>query len=183
MTERQAAFGGRGIVYFGNDWFAENRTSSHHIASRLARLAPLLYVSSPGLRKPQASGRDVRRLLRKLAASLKPPRRIAEGMWHCTVPQLPFRRLPGVDAINRLFGVWAVRRALRIAGIGRHRLVRGTASGFLAGRLGDYQIYYCIDDCAHPGVDAAQISHRDAEALPHADPSSSPADLVESGAR
>ena len=172
MTERQAAFGGRGIVYFGNDWFAENRTSSHHIASRLARLAPLLYVSSPGLRKPQASGRDVRRLLRKLAASLKPPRRIAEGMWHCTVPQLPFRRLPGVDAINRLFGVWAVRRALRIAGIGR-RIAWFVVPhpGFLAGRLGeDYRVYYCIDDyAAHPGVDAAQISHRDAELCRNAD--------------
>src|SRR5262245_45766583 len=25
-----------GIIYFGNDWLAENRTSSHHIAEQLA---------------------------------------------------------------------------------------------------------------------------------------------------
>ena len=32
------------IVYFGNDWFPENRTSSHHIAQRLSERYPLLYV-------------------------------------------------------------------------------------------------------------------------------------------
>ncbi|MBN8481980.1 MAG: glycosyltransferase [Xanthomonadales bacterium] len=172
MTEAPAPFGGRGIVYFGNDWFAENRTSSHHIAARLARRAPLLYVSSPGLRAPQASGRDLRRLLRKLAASLKPPERIADGLWHCTVPQLPFRRLPGVDALNRLFGGWAVRRALRKAGIARRiSWFVVPHPGFLAGRLGeDYCVYYCIDDyAAHPGVDAARIGHRDAELAARAD--------------
>ena len=37
-----------GVVYFGNDWFAENRTSSHHVATRLAAHMPVLYVDSPG---------------------------------------------------------------------------------------------------------------------------------------
>ena len=97
MTEPASPLGERGIVYFGNDWFAENRTSSHHIATRLARRAPLLYVSSPGLRAPQASGRDLGRMLRKLRASLRAPSEVAPGLWHCTVPQLPFRRIPGVD--------------------------------------------------------------------------------------
>ncbi len=172
MTEARAPFGGRGIVYFGNDWFAENRTSSHHIAARLARHVPLLYVSSPGMRAPQASGRDLRRLLRKLAASLRPPQRIADGLWHCTVPQLPFRGLPGVDTLNRLFGAWAVRRALRKAGIGpRIAWFVVPHPGFLAGRLGeDYCVYYCIDGyAAHPGVDAERIGHRDAELCRHAD--------------
>jgi hypothetical protein len=107
MSETAPPLGGRGIVYFGNDWFAENRTSSHHIASRLARVAPLLYVSSPGMRAPQASGRDLGRMLRKLRASLRPPVEVAPGLWHCTVPQLPFRRIPGVDLLNRAFGRWA----------------------------------------------------------------------------
>ncbi|MGB3460327.1 MAG: hypothetical protein WBA33_00005, partial [Rhodanobacter lindaniclasticus] len=57
---------GYGLIYFGNDWYAENRTSSHHVAERLADAAPLLYVDSPGMRAPQASGRDLRRAWRKL---------------------------------------------------------------------------------------------------------------------
>jgi hypothetical protein len=161
------ALAGCGIVYFGNDWYAENRTSSHHVATRLARRVPVLYVDSPGMRAPSASGRDLKRAVRKLLAAFRRPTRVADGLWHCTVPQLPFRRLPGVDAFNRLFGRWAVRRALRLAGI-RRRISWFVVPhpGVHAGKLGeDLVVYYCIDDyAAHPGVDADLIARRD-EAL------------------
>ncbi len=153
-----------GIVYFGNDWYAENRTSSHHVAVRLARRAPVLYVDSPGMRAPSASGRDLKRAVRKLFAAFRRPTRVSDGLWHCTVPQLPFRRLPGVDAFNRAFGRWAVRRALRLAGIGRRiSWFVLPHPGVHAGRLGEEMIvYYCIDDyAAHPGVDATLIAERD----------------------
>ncbi len=101
------------MVYFGNDWNAENRTSSHHIAIRLAQRMPVLYVDSPGMRAPTTSGRDLKRAWRKLTAALRPPVQVRDGLWHCTVPQLPFRRIPGVDAFNRVFSRWAVRRAIR----------------------------------------------------------------------
>jgi glycosyltransferase involved in cell wall biosynthesis len=172
MTDPASPLGSHGIVYFGNDWFAENRTSSHHIATRLAQIAPLLYVSSPGMRAPQASGRDLRRALRKLKASLQPPARIADNLWHCTVPQLPFRRVPGVERFNRWFGQWAVRRALRAAGIAK-RIAWFVVPhpGFLAGHLDeDLCVYYCIDDyAAHPGVDADTIDRRDNELSRRAD--------------
>ncbi|SEL09312.1 Glycosyltransferase involved in cell wall bisynthesis [Pseudoxanthomonas sp. GM95] len=153
-----------GIVYFGNDWGAENRTSSHHLAVRLAKVAPLLYVDSPGMRAPQASGRDLRRALRKLAAALRRPTQLEPNLWLCTVPQLPFRRLPGVDLINRAFGRWAVRRAMRALGTAHYiSWFVVPHPGFLARRLGEALcVYYCIDDyAAHPGVDAAVIGARD----------------------
>lgn len=156
-----------GVVYFGNDWNGENRTSSHHVAVRLARNLPVLYVDSPGMRAPAASGRDLRRALRKLRETLRAPRRIGERLWHCTVPQLPFRRIPGIDSLNRAFGRWAVRRALALAGIERRiSWFVVPHPGFLAGQLGEELcVYYCIDDyAAHPGVDAARIAERD-EAL------------------
>jgi glycosyltransferase involved in cell wall biosynthesis len=163
---------GLGIVYFGNDWHAENRTSSHHIATRLSKAVPLLYVDSPGMRAPNASGRDIKRAVRKLAASLRAPSRISEGLWHCTVPQLPFRRIPGVDLCNRLFGRWAVRRAMRHAGISRNiSWFVVPHPGFLAGRLREELcVYYCIDDyAAHPGVDVALIEQRDRDLSSRAD--------------
>ena len=52
MRDPSAVLEGRGVVYFGNDWNAENRTSSHHIAIRLAQRMPVLYVDSPGMRAP-----------------------------------------------------------------------------------------------------------------------------------
>ncbi len=168
----QSPLHGLGIVYFGNDWHAENRTSSHHVAARLAKAAPLLYVDSPGMRAPSASGRDFKRALRKLAAALRPPTRVAEGLWHCTVPQLPFRRIPGVEAFNRIFSQWAVRRAMRHAGVSQCiSWFVVPHPGFMAGRLGEALcVYYCIDDyAAHPGVDMALIEQRDRDLSIRAD--------------
>lgn len=153
-----------GVVYFGNDWFAENRTSSHHVAIRLAATMPVLYVDSPGMRAPQASGRDIRRAFRKIREALRTPRRVDANLWHCTVPQLPFRRIPGVSLFNRLFGQWALRRAIRVLGA-RQRISWFVTPhpGFLAKRLGEaFCVYYCIDDyAAHPGVDAEVIAASD----------------------
>lgn len=157
---------GYGVVYFGNDWYAENRTSSHHVAERLARTLPVLYVDSPGLRAPQASGRDLRRALRKVRATLRAPTLIKPNLWHCTVPQLPFRRMPGVEWLNRIFGRWAVRRAMRVLGDAKPiSWFVVPHPGFLAQRLGEQLcVYYCIDDyAAHPGVDTELIAARDDE--------------------
>jgi glycosyltransferase involved in cell wall biosynthesis len=153
-----------GVVYFGNDWQAENRTSSHHIAVRLALEMPVLYVDSPGMRAPQASGRDLRKAWRKLRGALRSPAQVRPNLWHCTVPQLPFRRIPGVELFNRLFSRWALQRHMRVLGGARPiSWFVVPHPGFLAGRLGEVLcVYYCIDDyAAHPGVDAAMIAARD----------------------
>ncbi|MBK8740384.1 MAG: glycosyltransferase [Betaproteobacteria bacterium] len=151
---------GSGIVYFGNEWFAENRTSSHHMARRLAGHSRLLYVDSPGMRAPVASGRDLRRIWTKLAQALKRPREVLPGLWHCTVPQLPWRTMPGIERLNRAYGAWAVRRAMRHVGIVRPILwfVLPHPSFMLDAVPHELAIYYCIDDyAAHPGVDAASM--------------------------
>ena len=153
-----------GVVYFGNDWLAENRTSSHHVAQRLAAHMPVLYVDSPGMRAPQASGRDLKRALRKLREAFRAPQRVDTQLWRCTVPQLPFRRVPGVPLFNRLFSQWALRRAMRVLGSRRRISWFVTPHpGFLARRLGEsFCVYYCIDDyAAHPGVDADVIAASD----------------------
>ena len=89
------------VVYFGNDWFAENRTSSHHIARRLGKIVPVLYIETPGSRSPQSSVRDVRKLWRKLARALAPPQKVGERFYVATIPQIPFRKLPLIDGLNR----------------------------------------------------------------------------------
>lgn len=149
------------VVYFGNDWRAGNRTSSHHMAERLARWADVLYVDSPGMRGVRMQGSDFGKILRKLREAMARPEPVREGLWRCTVPQLPFRRLPGVDALNQAFARWALRRAMRRFG---PRLVLSwfvvPHPGAMARRLGEALcVYYCIDDyAAHPGVDAATIA-------------------------
>lgn len=153
-----------GIAYFGNEWFAENRTSSHHIARRLSKDVTLLYVDSPGMRAPSSSARDISRIWRKLRETFRHPQYLGDKLWHCTVPQIPFRGVPGVERINRAFGLWAVKRALR------HIRVEKCISwfvvphpGFMAGKLGEtICVYYCIDNyAAYPGVDSKWVAESD----------------------
>ena len=161
-----------GIVYFGNDWFAENRTSSHHVAEQLARRTRVLYVDCPGLRAPKATGRDLRKLRRKLLMAAAKPRQVADQMWHITMPQVPFRRLPAIAGINRATGRFLVRRAMKQLGF--DRTVSWFAvphPGILARTLDEtLTVYYCIDDyAALPDVDAAAVTQMDAHLLRSAD--------------
>jgi glycosyltransferase involved in cell wall biosynthesis len=152
------------IVYFGNDWFAENRTSSHHIARLLGQRHPILYIENPGLRAPRASTRDIRKIWRKLARSTKPPQGIGEHMWLMTLPQIPFRRLPLVKRLNEICGRYLVRRALKRLGF-RNVILWFVVPhpGALAGHLGErFVVYYCIDDYAGlPDVDQQVIAGLD----------------------
>jgi glycosyltransferase involved in cell wall biosynthesis len=152
------------VIYFGNDWSAENRTSSHHIAERLAARMPLLYVDSPGLRAPTASRRDLRKLVRKIAKAFRLPQPIGPRMWHISTPQIPFRKLPLVNRLNRMLGHLLVKRAVRRLGF--HDLVSWFVvphPGPLAGSFEEELIvYYCIDDyAALPGVDSAEVTRMD----------------------
>jgi glycosyltransferase involved in cell wall biosynthesis len=172
------ALGQFGVIYFGNDWSAENRTSSHHIADGLAKRACVLYVDSPGLRAPKANGRDLRKLCRKLLAAARRPQRVGDRMWRMSVPQIPFRRLPFVRRMNVALGKLLVRRALRhLASMptgGFTQTVSWFAvphPGFLANAFGETAvIYYCIDDyAALPDVDARAVAEMDAHLTSRAD--------------
>jgi glycosyltransferase involved in cell wall biosynthesis len=161
-----------GIIYFGNDWFAENRTSSHHIAERLSEHARVLYVDSPGLRAPKANARDLRKLCRKLLSIARRPQWVGHQLWQMSVPQIPFRRLPFVRRANVGLGKLLVKRALKRLGFAR------TVSwfvvphpGFLANAFGEAAVvYYCIDDyAALPDVDARAVAEMDSHLTSRAD--------------
>ena len=160
------------IVYFGNDWFAENRTSSHHIARLLGEKHPLIYIETPGLRNPTASSRDLKKLFRKLAMALQPPRLLRNGMWHVTVPQIPFRKIPFAASLNRWIARHLVRRAIRA--VAHSEIISWFVVPHpheMAGTLGEsLVVYYCVDDYASfPGMDSNAISAMDYDLTVKAD--------------
>ncbi len=160
------ALDGFAIVYFGNDWSAENRTSSHHIAKLLGQHVPLLYIETPGMRAPSATKRDFIKLGRKLRNALQRPRSVGEHFWVMTMPQIPFRRWPLARKLNEAYGRYVVRKAVRQ--LGMDKLIAWFVvphPGALVGRLGEqYAVYYCIDDYSGlPDVDRREISRLDDE--------------------
>ena len=78
------------ILYFGNDWDAEARTSNHQMALRLSAHVDLVYVECPGLRRPSGSARDLRKLVDKLRKTLRGSC-IAGKTRVYTLFQLPFQ--------------------------------------------------------------------------------------------
>jgi glycosyltransferase involved in cell wall biosynthesis len=160
------------IIYFGNDWFAENRTSSHHVAERLAERTRVLYVDSPGLRPPKANARDLRKLCRKLLSVTRRPQQVGNRLWQMSVPQIPFRRLPFVRRLNVALGRLLVKRALTRLGFARTLSWFAVPHpGYLANAFDEAAVvYYCIDDyAALPDVDARAVAEIDAHLTRRAD--------------
>ncbi len=155
------------VVFFGNDWGAENRTSSHHIARWLGRRHRVLYVECPGLRAPSASGRDLKKAFRKVIRALRGPTAVPEGLSVMTLFQLPFHGSRSVRWLNCRLGRAALRLHLWRAGIRQPVLwFMVPHVGYLAGGLGAaLSVYYCIDDYASlPNVDREAVARMD-EAL------------------
>jgi len=160
------------IVYFGNDWSAENRTSSHHVARWLAARYRVLYVECPGLRAPKGTGRDVTKILAKIRLALSGPRPQQDGLQVLTLLQIPLHRFALVRLLNRqlirLFLRWHLRR-LGIRAPVTWFVVPHLAS--VVGRLGErLSVYYCIDDyAALPDVDPVAVRAMDDELTRRAD--------------
>jgi glycosyltransferase involved in cell wall biosynthesis len=160
------------FIYFGNDWFAENRTSSHHIAKRLGALYPMLYVEVPGLRAPKANKRDLLKLFRKLRMTFRRPQLVAPHFWRMTLPQIPLHRIAAIRFLNRAISGLLIRRAIRILGFNDAiAWFHAPHPGFLAKQLGEkLTVFYCIDEYSKmPDVDGSSVQAMDDDLTRKAD--------------
>jgi glycosyltransferase involved in cell wall biosynthesis len=152
------------FIHFGNDWFAENRTSSHHIAKRIGARFPMLYVEVPGLKRPGASMRDLRKILEKLRMTFQSPQLVAPHFWRMTLPQMPLRRFAFIRRGNRMLSRFLIRRAIRNLDFNDAiAWFHVPHPGFLARQLGEkLTVFYCVDDYSRlPGVDEIAVQEMD----------------------
>lgn len=162
------------FLYFGNDWFAENRTSSHQLARQLARHHTVYYIECPGWRAPNGSARDLKKVFVKLWRFLRGTREVEghPGLRLRTLFQVPFHRFGLVRWLNRLI----VKTTLRLM-MWRHGVRRPITwfhiphVPYLVGELGErLSVYYCIDDyAAYPGVNPEVVRAMDEETTRRAD--------------
>ncbi len=160
------------FIYFGNDWFAENRTSSHHIARRLGAQYPMLYVEVPGLRAPKANRRDLLKLFKKLRMTLQRPQLVAPHFWRMTLPQIPLHRISAIRFLNRTISRLLIRRAIRWLGFkDAIAWFHVPHPGFLAKNMGEkLTVFYCIDEYSKmPDVDGTSVQAMDDELTRNAD--------------
>ena len=163
---------GRQIVYIGNDWFADNRTSSHQIARLLSRDNRMLYVEAAGQRAPTASKRDVAKIVHKLKKAWAKPTRVDDNVYVYSPLILPFHGSALARCLNRFALGASLRRACRLVGFERPILwiILPHYSSIVETVPHAGIVYYVVDEySAMPGVDAARIREMEGLVLRNAD--------------
>lgn len=146
------------LLFATADWDAPCWTNKQHTSVGLSEAGfRVLYVESVGLRAPHlGSGRDLRRLWRRLGRSLKGAQKARPGIWTLSPLQIPFgRRKPWIQTANRLLLKAWISRAL--AKLRFSKPLVWTYHPFMLGSLPrdvGKIVYHCVDDLAAiPGVD------------------------------
>jgi len=150
---------GRDIVCFSNDWDSDP-LSKKHIMQRLAKKNRVLWINSIGNRKPTASVRDFKRIVKKLRDFSGGHKSVAERIHVYSPIAIPFHGNALARWINRKALQWSVRRVCRRLGFDRP--VTWTfepASAEVAGRLGEGAlVYHCVDEFSEfSGTDKAAL--------------------------
>ncbi len=160
------------IVYIGNDWFADNRTSSHQIARLLAQHNRMLYVEAAGQRAPTASKRDLAKIVAKLKKAWAPPVRVADNVHVYSPLILPFHGSALARRVNRFALGASLRRACRQVGFEKPILwiILPHYSSIVDTVPHKGIVYYVVDEYASmPGVDADRIREMEGVVLAKAD--------------
>jgi glycosyltransferase involved in cell wall biosynthesis len=139
---------GQNIVCFAKDWH-EDPTSNHHVMVELARHNRVLWLNSISTRTPNLrSGRDLRKIGKKLRSFADGPVQVGESMWVYTPLVLPFPHSAAARLANR--GILsatlaALRRRLDMKRFQLWTFLPNVAD--YVGSLGEsLAVYYCVDE-------------------------------------
>jgi len=155
------------------DWDNPFWTNKQHVAQELARRGHrVLYVDSLGLRRPSATGGDLRRIMRRLFRALRPPRAVRDRLWVWSPVVIPLQRFAAVRWINKallsagLF-IWCTLLRVRRQLLWTYNPM--TTRLFPSGAF-DKVVYHCVDEIkAQPGMPSQSIEEAEAELLKTAD--------------
>jgi glycosyltransferase involved in cell wall biosynthesis len=143
------------------------------LMSRLAAAGtPVLFVESLGLRRPQlGSGRDLRRIVRRVATGLGAPRRRGD-VTVLSPLVLPLHGHAVVRALNAVI----LRRQVTVAArrLGMHRPILWAyvpqAEVLVRALNPEHIVYHCVDDiAAQDGIDEASFNAAESRFVPEAD--------------
>jgi hypothetical protein len=144
------------------DWDAVLWTNKQHTARSLRdHGATVLYVESLGLRAPTLSAADRRRVLRRVARALRPPREVEPGILVWSPLALPWHGSRLVRRVNRLvlsglLRFWAGRVLGPAPVVWTYNPL---TLALLALPPGGPLVYHCVDDlAAQPGIPAAAVT-------------------------
>src|SRR5262245_62160685 len=139
---------GESIICFAKDW-EEAPTSNHHVLRELARDHDVVWLNSVSTRTPSlTSGRDLRKIVRKLRQFFRGPQRVDDRLWVFTPLVLPLPHSPVAKTLNRRllqFTIWWLQQRLDIDRFQLWTFLPSTAD--YVGALGEsLVVYYVVDE-------------------------------------
>ncbi len=105
------------VILSTADWDHPLWTNKQHVALALrAEGHRVLYIESLGLRASQSTGKDFRRIVKRLGRGLRPPKRIRSGLWVWSPLVLPGGAHGVPLFVNRFSlscGLWFALRSIK----------------------------------------------------------------------
>jgi glycosyltransferase involved in cell wall biosynthesis len=150
---------GQDIICFSNDWDSDP-LSKKHIMSRLAKHNRVLWINSIGNRRPTASARDLKRVIKKLKDFSRGQRQVADQIFVYSPIALPFHSSAMARWLNRKALQWSVKRVARRLGFQQPLTwTFEPASAGVVGTLGERNlVYHCVDEFSEfTGTDKAAL--------------------------
>ena len=164
---------GENIVCFSKDWNPKDQTCNNHVMRHLARHNKVLWLNSVGTRKPNfSSGRDLKRIFKKLASFFGGVKRIDESFWTYSPIVLPLPQSSVAAAINRQILRTTLKLIRRKLGMDKFQLWTFLPNiGDYVGTLGESSVvYYCADEWSKFNyVDGAKIAAAEKQLCERAD--------------
>src|SRR5436190_18118666 len=102
----------RDMICFSHDWTGDP-LSKTHMMRLLARDNRVLWVNSIGYRAPQATGKDLGRIFRKLSAAAQSVREVDPNIFVLNPLAIPAWGSPLIRRVNAWLLSSQVRRAMR----------------------------------------------------------------------
>ena len=165
------------LVMFGEDWGA-HPSSSQHLAKELSRFHEITWVNSIGLRSPRFSFADIKRVMNKCAAMLRPAESkssLQSSAWSPLVIDpvaIPFHGQGWVRKLNQKLLSSRLYESNRALASQKPILWLSLPSALpLLGKINEcFSIYYCGDDfSALEGVDHDVVESLEQELVQQVD--------------
>jgi Glycosyl transferases group 1 len=160
------------IIYFGNDWFGENKTSSHHISSLLSKDHNVYYLECPGMRMPKGNTRDFTKIFKKIKKCLTSPFRVNEAFSVYTLFQIPLHKYSIIRSFNKKISLLFIRSIIKKNNIENYILWFHVPHMYYIPSFfkNNKSIYYCIDDYSTlPDVNKEIVRYMDDQMSINAD--------------
>jgi glycosyltransferase involved in cell wall biosynthesis len=171
-AERHLSF-----IVFSDDW-GVHPSSCQHLFRQIARDHAVLWVNTIGMRRPNPSLADLKKVFRKLSRTFRgsATQPSSEGaalrLRVCQPFMLPYSSL----SLVRLFNAYSVRRTVRRLaremGLARPTLVSTVPNACdYAGHLDEGKVvYYCVDDFTQwPGLEHDLVTKMEDELISRSD--------------